>query len=355
MSIAMYKHQSKNTDTIQINVSELKSSGGISAHAPRGSHLLSEEEFEQIKDTMSFETYAEYCSTVGTNFTSTVLMVSADEINMKIYNYCDQYFNLYWGNERISPLFPMALSNIETQGRADFDITFCALFPSKYVSIDQIDTFDVTSVFQSDRVFIALTSEYSSRDRGCLQMNPGYGCNNAYLNALMSGTEKDKLSDIDIKGHSGWASGASSQPGDRFYLPDVLMRLQAAMEENIQYYLTRDYVPETEMQLIAMMAISHNSGCNVFSYKNHNKKTGSWYSGQQAFDYCLNIGSPEFVSRIEELANQKDDMYISYKDALKLYQDFYGVSPTEYCSSKVNAGYPIMCIYSYLKLIQAYT
>lgn len=352
MSVIFGIHNKRESEPLKIEV--LESSYTQASHTPRGVEIMSEEEWLSSMGTTTYSTYEDYVSANEVAFTSTTPTITASGVNAKLFEYCDKYFKAYYGTERISPLFPMALSNTETQGRADYSKTFCALFPSRYVDVSKIDTFNVTDVISDEKVFNALSKEYSTRDRGCLQMSPTYGTGNDYLNSLMSGTEKEKLAKVDTSKYSSWVAGASSTPGDRFYLPDVLMRLQAAVEEDVRNFIVKGYIPNTDMQLIAMLGIEHNSGY-VFSFSNHSKRVGRWNSGQSAYDYCCKLGDSKFTSELEDLASKSSSMYLSVNEAHKLYEKVYNESYTNYCSGSINAAYPIMVMYAYMKLIDAYT
>ncbi len=337
-----------------IVVVELDNSFSMQSHVPTGSKIMNEEEFYSAKGTMIFETYDEYVSSVQSQFSSTTPTITATGVNLDLFNYCDQYFKVYYGQTRVSPIFPMALANVETNGRADYDVAWTALFPTRIVPIEKLDTFNVTDVLADEATFSALSREYSTRDRGCLQMSPTYGTGNKYLNSLMSGTEKEKLSGVATS-HSSWVSGASSCPGDRFYLPDVLMRLQAAMEGNVLNFATKAYAPTTDNQLIAMLAVTHNSGSNVFAYGDHSRATGRWVSGDKAFQWCKRVSSMDMTLKLQEYAKSSSTMYITQSKALELYKSVYNDSYSDYCSNTTNAAYPIQVLYSYFKLIDLYT
>lgn len=318
-----------------------------------GSDILSEEEFEAIKSDTSFVTYEEYVSSTGAAFSSQTPAITASGANATLYDYCDGYFHVYYGYNRISPVFPMALANVETPGRADNSITWSALFPSKYVDVDKIDTFCVVDVVSDPVVFAALSTEYSTRDRGALQMSPTYGTGNHAVNNQMSGTEAEKLH--DVTDYSSWVSGASKQPGDRFYLPDVLLRLQVAMQGNIDNIVSKGYLPETDTQLIAMLAVAHNSGSGVWSYSNHDKKVGNWKSGTSAYELCKKIGAPEFVEALTNYALNSNSTYINTNEALFLYSSVYSDEISDYTSSTTNGTFGIKALYAYIKLSLLYT
>ena len=320
-----------------------------------GSNVLTEEEFKALDDNTSFGTYDDYLASANSSFESSGYSVTATGANLDLYNYCDDYFNCYYGYDRISPIFPMALANVETPGRADNSITWSSLFPSRYVDVSLMGTFNVVDVISDESIFNALSSEYSTRDRGALQMSPTYGTGNSVLNNQMSGNEKDKLKSSGDTSHSSWASGASSYPGDRFYLPDVLLRLQSAMQSNISNMLKNGYVPETDMQMIAMLAIAHNTGSGIWSNPNHDKSVGNWHSSQKAFDLCRNIGSANLISEVTDFAISNDSTYINTEEAITLYNNVFSDSISNYTTSKVNGTFAIKALYSYVKLSMLYT
>ena len=150
--------------------------------------------------------------------------MNISDANSALYDLADKYFQVYYGSMRLSPITPLAIANVETPGRADNNVTWSALFPSKYVPINMLYTMDVTTVLSSESIYKPLSTEYSTRDRGALQMSPTYGTNNDYFNRLMSDSEVDKLSTISDSKHENWIKGASSKRGDRFYVPDVCLR-----------------------------------------------------------------------------------------------------------------------------------
>lgn len=282
------------------------------------------------------------------------VIITASGANAELYNYCSRYFNVMYGQQSISPILPMAISNVETPGRADFSVTWSALFPSRIVPVDEMGTFDVTSVISNPNYFKALSSEYSTRDRGCLQMSPTYGTSNSSINALMSGTEVDKLKTVDTSQYVAWVKGASSNPGDRFYLPDVLLRMSSAMQLQCNNIAKNDYAPDNDFQLIAMLAMSHQSS-GVWGNSNHGKSIGCWRSGELARDWALLVGSPEMVNALTAYALQSNATYIDSKTAKKIFSENYDVSTNTYATKDIVCYYPIKALYSYIKLCMLYT
>jgi len=320
-----------------------------------GNNILSKEEFSALEGETQFKTYEDYVTTVTTSFNNSGITLTATGANLELYNMCDLYFNCFHGSNRVSPIFPLALANVETPGRADNSITWSALFPSKFVDVSHINTFCVTDVLENKEIYSALSKEYSTRDRGALQMSPTYGTNNKMLNSRMSGTEKDKLKKINIAGYEHWVSGASNNPGDRFYIPDILLRLQAAMQYNIDNMYKNNYIPETDMQLIAMLAIGHNTGSGIWYYSDHNKPVGNWLSGEHCLILCKNLGSVQFISELTDYARQSKLTHIDTNVARSLYSKVFNEDVTKYTSSVTNGTFGIKALYAYIKLSLLYT
>ncbi len=280
--------------------------------------------------------------------------VSVDYANQALYDLCDQYFTVYFQQRRVSPIFPMALANVETPGRADHDVTWSSLFPSKYVNMKYLYTMDVTTVLSlSDSGYKALTTEYSTRDRGALQMSPTYGTSDKYFNSRMSGTEKDKLSLVDTSEHTEWISGASDMPGDRFYVPDVLLRVSSAMNVAVDNMLKNDYVPSSDIQLIAQLAMYHQQS-GVW-YHAHNKKVGRWKSGELAYTYSQQISSRGFVNELITYAEEHSDCYcLETAEVNRLYKKYFDTPMDYYCTNDLVCIYPIKVMYAYIKLCLCY-
>lgn len=351
----------------QIDTSNFDQSG------PSGVYVMSREEFEEFKaedaDVITFDTYEEYIGSTSASFVESSASftqettiseynpsITATGANAKLYNYCDKYFQCFYGDKRISPIFPLAIANVETGGRADHNLTWSSLFPSAIVDISLIDTFDVTTVLTDDTIFKKLTSDYSTRDRGALQMSPTYGTGTASINKHMSGTEVDKLKKVDTSKYATWCSGASSCAGDRFYIPDMLLRLQAAMNYNLQQFVTKGYNPTNTYHMLAMMSVGHNSGSGVFSQQNPNRKVGNWKSASACYDWCSIVSDAAMISILTDYYNYSGSITIDTNIAEKLLHKFdNSISYTSYTTSKTNAYYPIKFLYTYIALSNLYT
>lgn len=274
-----------------------------------------------------------------------VKMSNISDANVKLYQIVDKYFQSYYNGKRVSPLFPLALANVETPGRANHDITWSALFPTAVVDMSLIDTFDVTYVAQDPVKYDALMHEWSTRDRGALQMSPTYGTNNSTFNALMSGTEQEKLATAQIaKGAASWASGASSSPGDRFCTQDVCLRLAASCENAIQQIKSKNLDVQNNAELITMLAMYHHRS-GVWQVSG----AGGWLSTQSCMNYVHHICSQQSVDTLREYY-AKTNAYVLDNDVAAAILGNY----TQYTTSKLEATYPIKVLYSYVVMTNKY-
>lgn len=343
------------------------------ASAPAPIEVWTREEFEEFKaedaDVVTYDTYEEYIGSTSASFiessatfsqevpsVSNSNNITATGANAKLYNYCNAYFKCYYNGNRISPIFPMAIANVETDGRADHSKTWSSLFPSAIVDVSLIDTFNVTDVLSDEKIFKALTSDYSTRDRGALQMSPTYGAGDASVNKQMSGSEVSKLKSVDTSAYSAWCSGAASQAGDRFYIPDMLLRMQAAMNYNLSQFKSKGYEPHSDFQMLAMLSIGHNSGSGVFSQSNPNKHVGNWISANKCYEWCSICSSDKFIEMLRSYYAYSGAITIDSKTTERLLNKFNStLSYREYTTSRINAYYPIEFLYTYIALCDLYT
>ena len=295
---------------------------------------------------------SDFVNAENSTFEESVMNIS--DANSALYDLADKYFQVYYGSMRLSPITPLAIANVETPGRADNNVTWSALFPSKYVPINMLYTMDVTTVLSSESIYKPLSTEYSTRDRGALQMSPTYGTNNNYFNRLMSDSEVDKLSAISDTTHENWIKGASSKRGDRFYVPDVCLRLSAAFTEAISDMSKNKYTPNNDYQLLAMCSMYHQQSA-VWSSSNHNKSVGKWKSGKLAYEYSELISSVEFLKALKEYAYANPDIYCISNDALLKIYKANSVRPmSDFANSTLVTNYPIKVEYAYIKLCIMY-
>lgn len=274
--------------------------------------------------------------------------------NQALFDLADKNFFVYYGNSRVSPILPLAMANVETGGRANHNITWSALFPSKLVDIKYLYTMDVTTVVSSMEIYKPLSTEYSTRDRGALQMSPTYGTGDSYFNAKMSGNEKDKLANVDTSDYSTWTSGASSMSGDRFYIPDVCLRLSAAMTLAVVNMTKNNYQAQSDMQLIAQLAMFHQQS-GVWYNSDHSKAVGAWKSGDLAYKYASELASVKYINTLRAYAiNHPDKFYLDANEAVSIYNSVFDTPMQTYANKTIVCTYPIKVQYSYIKLCLMY-
>lgn len=279
----------------------------------------------------------------------------ASGANKDLFDIADKNFIVYYGSQRVNPIFPLALANVETPGRADHNITWSALFPSRIVPIELLHTMDVTTVVSNPEYYKALSAECSTRDRGALQMSPTYGTGIKEINEKMSGTEKQKLSTVDVSAYAGWASGASDKPGDRFCVSDVCLRLSGSMTQCVNYITKNGYTPKTDMQLVAQCAMHHHSS-GVWCYSDKNKSVGKWISGEKAYEWSSVVSSDAMLKALSDYAIANPTTYfIDGKVATQIYNSVYTTPMSSYANSTLVCTYPIKVLYAYIKLCMLYT
>ena len=276
-----------------------------------------------------------------------VKMEKISNPNVKLYQLADMLFQVYYNNRRVSPLFPLALANVETPGRADHDITWSALFPTKYVSFALLNDFDVTYIAKDPVKYDALMHEWSTRDRGALQMSPTYGTKNSFFNQQMSGTEVEKLQGIEINPlASTWVTGASTNSGDRFKIKDVLLRLSAAAVDAIHDFNSKGITVENDAELIVMLAMYHHRS-GVW----HVSGAGGWRSTESSLQYVKALTSQDKIDILTQYYKEHSTtLTIDESTALALFNTNWN----QYTTSKLEAGYPVKVLYAYIALCNLY-
>ena len=286
--------------------------------------------------------------------TPITLKEAPSDANKALYNLADKYFICYYGSDRVSPILPLALANVETGGRADYSKTWSALFPSRIVPLDYLYTMDVTTVISDASYYNSLSKEYSTRDRGALQMSPTYGTGDSYFNGLMSGTEVSKLKNVDTSNYTTWCQGASSNSGDRFYIPDVCLRLSAAYTQAVSYIVNNGYQPKSDLQLIAQLAMHHQQSA-VWCKSNHELSVGKWRSGKLAYEYSQLITSQDFVNVVSNYVKSNPNKFFIDADEANALFKSTGKDMDTYATSSMVCTYPIKVIYAYIKLCTMYS
>lgn len=351
------------------------------------------EEFVDIKeDFAEAHSNAELIRLYGISFKENTLSDLALECNTKLFDMCNKYFLATYGGQQVSPLVPMAISNIETPGRADQAVTYCSLFPSKLIQIDsadQISNMSCLAVMESPELFSALAADHWTRDRGALQMNPTYGTDYASFNSLMGPSEAEILSnikntDIDLKYYAAyearnnrnitgeeWLEQCSTAPGDRFSVKDSLLRLASAAQGDIDTYSSQ-YTINNDYEMMVLIAMAHNAG-SVWVPAHANSKVGNWRSGNVAHKYCVQITSPEFVRKVKNMCQSRIEsarssgseipMTLDRSVARDLFEEGVKEGLLEDYRTYVYEGryyevtycYPIQALYNYIMLGLVYS
>lgn len=291
--------------------------------------------FEEINDTVKqnifISVYDEDDSLESVRYDSTpanvteisdvspTIINSTSEINKYILDLCTQYFTPQFNGVSLSPYLVMAIANTETGGRCDLNKTYTSLFPSAVVPLNNtsdIDNMNSATLLLDKDYFKSLATDWQSRDRGPLQIQAGFGTNDATLNSLMGKSEVDNYASVSMPENepefsanetkaSGrtlslntWISEASKYPGDRFNPKDICLRATNAYNLAIND-ITKQYDVTNEKQLYAMLAVFHQAS-SVWNSNYRYSNIGNWISGQQAYEYCKKITSDEFLNIIRE-------------------------------------------------------
>jgi hypothetical protein len=336
---------------------------------------------------------AELIRLYGISFKEDTLDELGIACNTKLFDMCNRYFLTTYAGQQLSPLVPMAISNIETPSRADNRITYCSLFPSKLIPIksaDAISNMSCLAVLETPELFSKLASDHWTRDRGALQMNPTYGTEYASFNSLMGPSEAEILSNIRNVGidfsdyvayeprnnrniiADDWLAEISSAPGDRFSVKDSVLRLAASAQGAVDQY-SGQHVIENDMELMCLISMAHNAG-SVWNPAYANQKIGNWRTGSVAYSYCKSLTSPEFtqllktycVNKLEDARNRgavppmtldrayaKELFEAARKDGIVNDYRTYVYDTARYY--EVTYCYPIQALYAYTMLGLVYS
>ena len=298
--------------------------------------------------TMTMSSVTNEINNSSNNSTQSNSNITADGANKYLYDLCEQYFNVEINGERFPIIYPLAVANVETGEWADHDKTWSSLYPSRYAPMDKIETFNVmdaitipacaNNILQPGRSF-----------HGTLQMSNVFGTGDPATNAKMSGSEKSKA------GGSAkpWMS---DKPGDRFYMPDELLRLQYDVTTNLKTIKNQNLQYDNQYALIAMLSICHNSGNGIlvmglngpFYYWGSRAKFVAW-SNICGSDAVINALKQEYASskaftldraKARALMTRLGHNYTSY------------IGRDQYQGEK--AMYPVQTLYAYIVLEELY-
>ena len=242
------------------------------------------------------------------------------ELNTYLYQVCQRYCSgMTVGDIELSPLLILAEANIEG-GRVDTSETFSAIAHTSvydFTSVEELRNFNVVRVLDNAKTWKAMSSEYSTRDRGALQCNPNYGASNiAYgpserelLNSYISingtpdyGKNKDATGNIfDV---DEWISYSRTAYGDRFNVESLAMMFADEKRYvEIPGILQNFPYLQNEYHVYAIMAYNHWAGSGFMTMDRDIAYAG-WKTVARADEYCLDISSPEAIEVLYSLCVQ---------------------------------------------------
>lgn len=306
----------------------------------------------------------------------------SQECNWKIYELCSKYFTTKFEGKILSPLYPMALANNESGIRADSNITFTSLYPSLIVppkSVSDIENFSCLDVIKSATVFSRLADDWWTRDRGPLQMMSSYGIHDDNFNKMLGKSEYNKLSQFsNLYGYTAyttkegiisvdeWISRASKEPGDRFSIKDVCLRLSSETTYALDV-IQESYTVRDERLALVMLSMYHGAA-SLWNSTYKNSEIGYWKSGNNAYRYATAISSDEAYDIIYSCAREailsarinssNPDVGISTSRAQLIYSKLMSEGYIADIETYTVAGtyrddyivYPIKMLYNYAQL-----
>ena len=248
--------------------------------------------------------------------------------NLDLLDCCYAYFDVYVGDNKLSPLLPLALSNVEHPDWADPNVTFSSLFPSSCVDC-LIKDYSVLTLFSSKEAYDMLAVE---GPRGSLSMSTGIGAVGLNLPS-----ELDIIHNAYPNGgypkwvEEWWLRGVSKESGDRFSVEGSVSRLSNFCNQASTISL-KDYEVTSEVQAIALLSmLLADPQVNI----------------DLAMQYASDLTSVSSLAVIRRHANSTyPETSITEDVAIQLYEEIGA-------SSSLPEGvriYPIRILYAYLQV-----
>lgn len=302
----------------------------------------------------------------------------SQQCNLEIYKLCEKYFKV----DNISPLYVMAIANNESAIRANKDITFCSLYPSKVVppkTVDDIAEFNTLKVLDSSTIFSELAADWWTRDRGPVQMNPTYGIHDDSYYILMGESEQSLLSTNNkIYNYSAyttkegeitflyWVEQASSERGDRHNIKDICLRMASEASYALATMKNTYSVSDTRLSMI-MLSMHHGAG-SLWNSTYKDAEIGYWKSGKIAYGYAHALSQDSVYNIIYSKAkndvltarvnSSNPDVGISTQKAMLIYNELMSLGYISDVDTYTVAGthrdayivYPIKMLYNFAQL-----
>lgn len=293
--------------------------------------------------------------------------ITATGVNLVLYQLMDRYYNITYmnpkggGESRISPLFPMALSNIEVGSYVtDYSACWSAVYPYSIFGIADDSSTDAikASVLSITALRFLASDEYGMKWRGALNTAPRnfsgpYGQSgylgfesiastdryaemvgllevNAGINQIGGGvglTEyqayrkiypNDSLSSIT---HGMYETKPMSQMfgrnviaddvqrlstiTDRYYIPTSTLFIAGAHERHVNRYIL--YEPYKYYEIVAesdnpdlmvCLMLSITHNCGQSAFSESRSGGDYWRSADKAADFCKWLSSNDVVARV---------------------------------------------------------
>lgn len=306
----------------------------------------------------------------------------SQECNWKIYDLCSRYFTTKFDGKQLSPLYPMALANNESGIRADSSYTFTSLYPSGVVhpaSPKDIEMFSCVNVLQSSSVFGKLADDWWTRDRGPIQMMDIYGIHDdAYYSKLGKSEYNQLIEFTNLYDYSAyttkegiisvdeWISRSSKEPGDRFNIKDICLRLSS--ETTYALSVIQDNYTVRDERLALVMLSMYHGAASLWNSAYKNSEIGYWKSGSDAYIYASSVASDKSYDIIYNCArddvltarinSSNPDVGISTSKAQLIYDKLMSEGLIADIGTYTVAGtyrddyivYPIKMLYNYAQL-----
>jgi len=286
--------------------------------------IRTEPVIELIMEDTPTTHYSPTPALVKTNLDENLYINEVNVFNKYLYELCNKYFNVSTPIGRVSPLYPMAIANVETPGRADVSKTFSSLFPSKYVPLNStkdIDNLTSGTLLTDANIFTGLATDWQTRDRGPLQVQAGFGSASVENNALMGPSELSNINaSLSVLGNSPtwtahetkanggvitvdtWINGASNYQGDRYNPKDLALKMDTACELALDQ-ITAQYPVTSEDMVVMMLSVFHGAS-SVWNPAYADTDIGNWRSGKHAYSYLQKLEECGLVNAVKERAHQ---------------------------------------------------
>lgn len=236
------------------------------------------------------------------------------ELNSYLYDVCQRYAgNMYCSGYHLSPLFPLAEANLETNYQ-DSSKTFSSIAPTgiyDFRSAQELRDFNVTRILDSERTWSRMARDWWTRDRGPLQCYTDFGEDSASYGP----SEKElltayvKKNGMPIYGSitdsvgttydvAEWISSSRNKHGDRYNVESLIKMFVGDKTNKDIPSIERNFANiQNEFHVYAIMAYNHWIGMG-FTTMNESTSYSGFQTIGRAYEYCEDISSPTAIEII---------------------------------------------------------